>query len=255
MSTEPFQQDETPHGPATIPTPWPAYNSPNRQRRLYVNQLHEGPRPPPTNTSRAYYAPQDTDYYPKMIRNALPQNSSTDPWKVAGHQYGAPEMQAFTHLPVSVMHNVQQAHSLSIGQSSIYQPTAMQVTAESALRHLPSHPNYAAPASSNTWPTTYPQIGVDQYIPLQNHLDLVIPEEWSSIRTGASVGTTTAEGKNTQATTFDELEDAYARYQMTLKAVFQNILDGDLTSAGHFLCEASEWLLSHVVELGGHSLR
>ncbi|KAK4234589.1 hypothetical protein C8A03DRAFT_18540 [Achaetomium macrosporum] len=46
------------------------------------------------------------------------------------------------------------------------------------------------------------------------------------------------------------LDVEYARYQSTLKAIFQNIRDGVLATAGADLLPASDWLLSHVVGLG-----
>ncbi|KAK0626489.1 hypothetical protein B0T14DRAFT_106120 [Immersiella caudata] len=46
------------------------------------------------------------------------------------------------------------------------------------------------------------------------------------------------------------LDAAYASYQSALKAIFQNIQDGALASASDSLLNVSDWLLSHVAELG-----
>lgn len=46
------------------------------------------------------------------------------------------------------------------------------------------------------------------------------------------------------------LDAAYASYQSALKAIFQNIQDGSLATASESLLSVSDWLLSHVAELG-----
>jgi hypothetical protein len=46
------------------------------------------------------------------------------------------------------------------------------------------------------------------------------------------------------------LGEAYTRYQSALKKIFQNIHDGVLATASDSLLTVSDWLLSHVVELG-----
>ena len=46
------------------------------------------------------------------------------------------------------------------------------------------------------------------------------------------------------------LDEAYASYQSALKEIFQNIRSGVLATASDSLLNVSDWLLSHVVELG-----
>jgi hypothetical protein len=46
------------------------------------------------------------------------------------------------------------------------------------------------------------------------------------------------------------LDDAYASYQTALKEIFQNIRSGVLATASESLLGVSDWLLSHVQELG-----
>ncbi|KAL2162786.1 hypothetical protein VTH06DRAFT_6622 [Thermothelomyces fergusii] len=46
------------------------------------------------------------------------------------------------------------------------------------------------------------------------------------------------------------LDEAYLRYQTALKEIFQNIRNGVLATASESLLVISDWLLSHVVELG-----
>ncbi|KAL2025133.1 hypothetical protein VTK56DRAFT_135 [Thermocarpiscus australiensis] len=46
------------------------------------------------------------------------------------------------------------------------------------------------------------------------------------------------------------LDEAYASYQSALKEIFQNIRNGVLATASESLLNVSDWLLSHVVELG-----
>ncbi len=46
------------------------------------------------------------------------------------------------------------------------------------------------------------------------------------------------------------LDEAYASYQSALKELFQNVRNGVLAAASDSLLGVSDWLLSHVVELG-----
>lgn len=48
----------------------------------------------------------------------------------------------------------------------------------------------------------------------------------------------------------EEVTAGYALYQTTLRGTFQNIINGRLSEASQSLSEASEWLLSHVEDLG-----
>jgi hypothetical protein len=54
-----------------------------------------------------------------------------------------------------------------------------------------------------------------------------------------------------EGTGTSQLEHAYTTYQTALKAIFQNIIQGRLAVAAESLLEISEWLLGHVVDLGG----
>jgi hypothetical protein len=46
------------------------------------------------------------------------------------------------------------------------------------------------------------------------------------------------------------LDEAYASYQSALREIFQNVRNGGLETASESLLGVSDWLLSHVVELG-----
>lgn len=46
------------------------------------------------------------------------------------------------------------------------------------------------------------------------------------------------------------LDEAYASYQTALKEIFQNVTNGILQAASESLLNVSDWLLSHVTELG-----
>lgn len=48
------------------------------------------------------------------------------------------------------------------------------------------------------------------------------------------------------------LDEAYNRYQQTLKQVFYDIKAGRLANASESMLEMSEWLLGNAVELGKH---
>lgn len=45
-------------------------------------------------------------------------------------------------------------------------------------------------------------------------------------------------------------DEGYDQYQEALRQVFENTSKGQLVEAAHSLLETSEWLLSHVKELG-----
>ncbi|KAL2268545.1 hypothetical protein VTJ83DRAFT_3391 [Remersonia thermophila] len=46
------------------------------------------------------------------------------------------------------------------------------------------------------------------------------------------------------------LDESYAQYQGEVKGIFENIRNSNLTAASEALLRVSEWLLSHVVDLG-----
>ncbi|KAK0651783.1 hypothetical protein B0T16DRAFT_86895 [Cercophora newfieldiana] len=73
----------------------------------------------------------------------------------------------------------------------------------------------------------------------------------------AAMGGMTSQSSSAQDVRMEEeypaaegLDAAYASYQTALKAIFQNVQDGSLASASESLLNVSDWLLSHVAELG-----
>lgn len=69
-------------------------------------------------------------------------------------------------------------------------------------------------------------------------------------QTSTAGGSTSASGDVRMEEEYPGLEEAYANYQAALKETFQNIRDGVLATASQTLIEVSDWLLSHVVDLG-----
>ncbi|KAH6626841.1 hypothetical protein B0J18DRAFT_151935 [Chaetomium sp. MPI-SDFR-AT-0129] len=72
-------------------------------------------------------------------------------------------------------------------------------------------------------------------------------------QTSTAGGSTSASADVRMEEEYPGLEEAYANYQAALKETFQNIRDGVLAAASQTLIEVSDWLLSHVVDLGLNS--
>jgi len=168
------------------------------------------------------------------------------------------QTQGFTsaYNPTTMIYNVPQAtgpQSTAVydtsQQFSSRQPAGLQMmTTDVAAPYFPGEPTNTATASalqsqagSSSASQVYQQSGLQNY----------------STSGMASMGGMASQSSSAQDVRMEEeysapegLDAAYASYQSALKAIFQNIHDGALASASESLLSVSEWLLSHVSELG-----
>jgi len=176
--------------------------------------------------------------------------------------YGQPDTrqtQSFTgtYNPTAMMYNVPQAagpQSAAVydtsQQFSSRQPAGMQMMAtDVAAPYFSSEPTNTAAASAMQGQSTstsasqvYQQPGLQSY----------------STSNMAAMGGMAAQSASTSDVRMDDeysapgssLDQAYASYQSALKEIFRNIRSGILSTAGDSLLNVSDWLLSHVAELG-----
>jgi hypothetical protein len=176
-------------------------------------------------------------------------------------EYGPDQRQHqnFNSYNPNMMYNVnQQATPNAVYEAAQHfqprQPAAMQLLSEATapyyagepgnapvapiLQHQPSTSSsatYHSPADRNPLLQGYSGSLLGMSGINQGHAEVMEEEEYAS----ASVDQNRA-----------GFEEAYTSYQNALKEIFQNIKNGILIEAGSSLLEVSDWLLSHVDELG-----
>lgn len=184
-----------------------------------------------------------------------------------------------------VMYNVSQQTTPS---SSVYnpssqfqtrQPTGMQLLSDVAAPYFPNETTSGSEASnlqhhpsSTAAPTVFSQNSQQQQQqqppppppppPTQSSSDrnsILQPTPEDRVSIISQNYTSIPMGNMAQASEVMEeeftsqgpgMEAAYTTYQNALKEIFQNIIHGRLREASQSLVETSEWLLSHVGELG-----
>jgi len=208
-----------------------------------------------------YY--QDTSAATGFPTTAMPQGAMS--YHHSAADYGQPDSrqtQSFggTYTP-AMMYNVQQTGG---PQSAAVYDASQQFSSRQAaglpmmttdvtapyFSSEPANPTAATSAlqaqtaSSNT-PQVYQQPGL--------HAGY---STGSMVAIGGMTTQTTAAGdvrmeeEYHHAQSAGGLDEAYAQYQTALKEVFTNIKNGILATASESLLNVSDWLLSHVVELG-----
>lgn len=203
-----------------------------------------------------YY--QDTSATGGFPTTAMPQGAMSYHHSTA--DYGQPDSrqpQSFGGTyPPAMMYNVQQPagpQSAAVYDASQQfpsrQPAGLPMMATDVTApYFSNEPTNAAAtstlqaqtASSNT-PQVYQQPGLHGY---------------STGNMAAIGGMTTQTTPATDVRMEEEypapggLDEAYASYQSALKEIFQNIRNSVLGAASESLLNVSDWLLSHVVELG-----
>ena len=209
----------------------------------------------------AYYQEPSAGTFPA---GAMPQNAMG--YHQSPSDYGQTDTRqaqgfaAGSYNPM--MYNVQQAAGAQ--STGVYdansqfsrQPTAMHMmSTDVGAPYFPNEPASAtvpatsaiqqSPASSSTPQTVYQQQAVPSY------------SNASMTNIGTMAGAS-QQGSGAAEVSIEEdypssaggLDEAYASYQTALKEIFQNIRNGVLAAASDSLLNVSDWLLSHVAELG-----
>ncbi len=210
----------------------------------------------------AYYQESSAGTFPA---GAMPQN--TMGYHQTPSDYGQTDTrqsQGFTAGSYNpMMYNVQQAAGAQ--STGVYdansqfsrQPTAMHMmSTDVGGPYFPNEPASAtvtatsaiqqSPASSSTPQTVYQQQAVPSY------------SSASMTNIGTMAGGASQQGSGAAEVSIEEdypssaggLDEAYSSYQTALKEIFQNIRTGVLAAASDSLLNVSDWLLSHVAELG-----
>jgi hypothetical protein len=166
---------------------------------------------------------------------------------------------ANTYNPTAIMYNVQQAAGAQ--NPSVYdtsqqfqsrQPAAalQMMATDVTTPYFPSEQANPATGSSTIQPqsasTTTPQT-VYQQPALQNYTTGMTGLGGMAGQTATAADVSMEDQEYTAAPGLDE---AYASYLSELKDIFQNIRGGVLAAASESLLNVSDWLLSHVAELG-----
>jgi len=212
-------------------------------------------------------------YYQEPTANAFPTATAIPQSAMGYHQstsdYGqdARQGQSFAgaYNPANMMYNVQQASAQNPvydtnQQFSSRQPAGMQIMGtDVATPYFQSEPTNAAAsalqpqatagaASSNPTSAVYQQGATDRSAMLSYSAGGMATMGGLGPQATSSAADVTMEEQEYPASS--GLDEAYASYQTALKEIFRNIQAGALTTASESLLNVSEWLLSHVTELG-----
>lgn len=212
----------------------------------------------------AYYQePSATGFSPATGIQQNPMGYHPQP--AAGYGQDTRQTQSFagSYNP-NLMYNVPQAGAQSTvydttgNQFDLRQPAAQQILpADVTNTYFPGEPTNAAAASamqqqqpSSAQTTAVYQPGsTDTRNTMMNY-----PSNITGMSTMASQATTTAPDVSMEESGDyqggADLNHAYSQYQDALKEIFANVKKGALQTAGESLSNVSEWLLSHVHELG-----
>lgn len=241
----------------------------SQQRRPFAGSQGERFRPAPLSTSPSgtargmggsagysgYYQDTSATGFPAtaMPQSAMSYHHSTTDYA----QPDSRQTQSFggTYTP-AMMYNVQQTggpQSAAVydasQQFSSRQAAGLPMMAtDVAAPYFSSEPTNAAATStmqaqsaSSSTPQVYQQPGLHGY----------------STGSMAAIGGMAAQTTPAADVRMEEeypaaagLDEAYASYQSALKEIFQNIRNGVLATASESLLNVSDWLLSHVVDLG-----
>jgi hypothetical protein len=175
--------------------------------------------------------------------------------------YGQPDSrqaQSFggTYNP-AMMYNVQQTGGPQ--SAAVYDASQQFSTRQAAglpmmgtdvtTPYFSSEPtNAAAPSSLQSQPASSSTSQVYQQPGLHGYAASSIPAIGGGMTTQTAPATDVRMEEEYPAAA--GLDDAYASYQTALKEIFQNIRSGVLATASESLLGVSDWLLSHVQELG-----
>ncbi|KAJ9142718.1 hypothetical protein NKR23_g7046 [Pleurostoma richardsiae] len=253
------------------PARYQAVQAPPQQRRSYTDSRSY--RPAPINTgippaqSRAMGGTGGYSYYPESSASAYSSTTAMNPGTMGYYQtaadYGQDARQTQTfpqsaHNPASMMYGVQQAGA----QGPVYdtnqtfpsrQPAAMGMMADVAASYY--EPSNTAGASAlqqqappSQSPAVYHQSPADRSATLVTTYSTAMTPIGTLTTQTQSPTDASMEGQAYQPST--GLDEAYASYQSALREIFQNIRSGILGTASESLLRVSDWLLSHVSELG-----
>lgn len=209
-----------------------------------------------------YQEPSTTGF---STATGMQQNTMGYHQPAAGYGQDARQTQSFagSYNP-NLMYNVPQAGA----QNAVYdttgssfdlrQPAAQQIMpTDVAAPYFPGEPTNTATASAMQQQTpssaqtaaVYQQGSADNRNTMMNY-----PSNIAGMGTMTTQATSTAPDVSMEESGDyqggADLNQAYSQYQDALKEIFSNIKKGALATASESLLSVSEWLLTHVHELG-----
>ncbi|KAH8888759.1 hypothetical protein GQ53DRAFT_783478 [Thozetella sp. PMI_491] len=248
-----------------------------QQRRSYAGNPGErgGYRstPAPLNTSSAAASRSMSSsasyggYYQEpagstFSAGAIPQ--STMGYHQSATDYGqadARQTQGFTTSTYNpMMYNVQQAAGTQ--NATVYdansqfsrQPAALQMmSTDVAAPYFQSEPTNPAAAAASAIQQSTATSSTSQGVYQQPGLPSYSSGSMATIGAMAAASQSSAAADVSMEEDYPPaggLDEAYTSYQTALKEIFQNIRSGILAAASESLLNVSDWLLSHVAELG-----
>lgn len=253
-------------------------NPAQQAQRTMAGSSSDRYRPAPLNTSPpsagragmgggsagygAYYQePSATGF---STATGMQQNTIGYHQPATGYGQDARQTQSFagSYNP-NLMYNVPQAGT----QNTVYdttgnsfdlrQPAAQQIMPTDVTNtYFPSEPTNAAAASAmpQQQPSSAQTAAVYQQGSTDRNTMMNYPSNMAGIGTMATQTTATAPDVSMEESGDyqggADLNQAYQQYQDALKEIFSNVKKGALQTAGESLLSVSEWLLSHVHELG-----
>ncbi|KUI57954.1 hypothetical protein VP1G_05217 [Cytospora mali] len=241
--------------------------SSERYRPAPLNTSPQGaPRPGMSGGSAGYggyyQEPSSTGFSPAT---GLHQNAMGYQQPATSYGQDARQTQNFASpYNPNMMYNVPQAAAPSAvydtGSFELRQPAAPQMmptdSTMAAAPYFSSEPTNAAAASAmqQQQPSSAQAAAVYQQGPADRNNLMNYPSNMAGMQTmGAQTTTTAPEVTMEESSEYPggaDLNQAYTQYQDALKEIYKNIRDGALVTASESLLSVSEWLLSHVHELG-----
>ena len=267
--------NETPNLHNTNPR-YQSLNDPSQQRRSFAG-ASDRYRPAPLNTSPSTPArgmgatASYSEYYQQPAQAGFSTATSLPSATMGYHQgaadYGQDARQSQGYASAyntAMMYNVPPATNTQ--STAVYdasgqtftprQPAGMpMMTADVATPYFTGDQTNPAAASAlqqqtapSQSPAIYQQSPADRNALLQSY----------SSGMGAMGGLASQAPSSAADVSMEEqeypagggLDEAYASYQSALKEIFQNIKSSTLATASESVLNVSDWLLSHVVELG-----
>ncbi|KAG8158759.1 hypothetical protein KVR01_011202 [Diaporthe batatas] len=136
-------------------------------------------------------------------------------------------------------------------------PQMMPADTTMTAQYFSNEPTNAAAASAmqQQQPSSAQAAAVYQQGPSDRNTMMNYPSNIAGMQTMGAQATPTAPPDVSMEDSSEypggaDLNQAYTQYQDALKEIFKNIRDGALVTASESLLSVSEWLLSHVHELG-----
>lgn len=260
-----------------------------QQRRSYGQQPTDRFRPSPLNApttatgrgmggsagygTTGYYQDTGTTGFPStgMPQGAMGYHQPGAEYGQAGDTRQSQGFSASTYNPTAMMYNVQGgggAQNPAAAAAAVYDTTSQQFSSrppaaamqmmppDVGASYFPNEPTNATGAASGMQPQAAPSTqALYQPSGLSNYSGGIASMGGMAAAAAqppppAAAGPPDVSMEEQESSASTGLEEAWATYQTELRGVFRNVQDGVLAAASESLLNLSDWLLSHVSDLG-----